>query len=96
MIALGWNVVETQKKKKVTEMLQTAVGQGQQAETKVLIDAGADGLRLDAVRQPFQLRQEAGGANSAGRHDDEPEYASAGDGVCAIPGALIGAKFKAS
>ena len=42
VIAFGWNVVETQKKKKVTEMLQSAVGQSQQAETKVLMDAGQE------------------------------------------------------
>jgi tight adherence protein B len=42
VIAFGVNVVQTQKKKKVTEMLQTAVGQGPQAETQVLFAASQD------------------------------------------------------
>jgi len=45
-IALGWNFVESQKKKKVTEMLQSAVGETQRTETKVLMDA--DEGRSDA------------------------------------------------
>jgi tight adherence protein B len=38
----GWNVAEVQKKKKVTEMLQSAVGGAQRAETKVLLEAKQD------------------------------------------------------
>ena len=45
-IALGWNFLESQKKKKVTEMLQTAVGESQRTETMVLMDA--DQGRSDA------------------------------------------------
>jgi tight adherence protein B len=41
-VAIGWNLVESQKKKKVTEMLQTAVGEAQQVKTEVLIEAGRD------------------------------------------------------
>lgn len=42
-IAGGLHFLEAQKKKKVTEMLQTAVGEAQQLETKVLIEADKQG-----------------------------------------------------
>ncbi len=38
VLAFGSNLVESQKKKKVTEMLQTAVGDQQRTETKVLLE----------------------------------------------------------
>ena len=39
---VGWNVAEVQKKKKVTEMLQSAVGDPHRVETKVLLEADKD------------------------------------------------------
>ncbi len=42
VIAFGWNAIEKQKKKKVTDMLQSSVGEAQQTETKVLIDSGQE------------------------------------------------------
>jgi len=42
-IAAGLQFFETQKKKKVTEMLETAVGEAQQLETRVLIEADKPG-----------------------------------------------------
>jgi tight adherence protein B len=38
VLAFGSNILESQKKKKVTEMLQTAVGEQQRTETKVLLE----------------------------------------------------------
>ncbi len=43
-IAFFWNVLEGQRKKKVTEMLETAVGTAQQIETKVLLDREEGGI----------------------------------------------------
>lgn len=48
-IALGWKYLEAQKKKKVTEMLQTAVGETHHVETKVLMEADSGGN--DALKQ---------------------------------------------
>lgn len=41
-VAFGWNYLEAQKKKKAASMLQTAVGETQRVETKILLDQGAD------------------------------------------------------
>jgi len=94
VIAFGWNVVETAKKKKVTEMLQTAVGQTQQAETKVLFDAGQTASALMRFIGRFNFIQKL-----------EVKLQQSGVGMslktlllsmflCAIPGALLGSRFK--
>ncbi|HXN45041.1 MAG TPA: type II secretion system F family protein [Bryobacteraceae bacterium] len=93
-IAVGQNVVETAKKKKVTEMLQTAVGQAQQADTKVLFDAGETASAVMQFIGHFNFIQKL-----------EVKLQQSGVGMslktlflamflCAIPGALLGAKFK--
>jgi len=94
VIAFGVNVVETQKKKKVTEMLQTAVGQAQQAETKVLFDPVETASAVMRFISHFNFMQKL-----------EAKLQQSGVGMslktlllamflCAIPGALLGARFK--
>jgi len=95
VIAFGMNVVETQKKKKVTEMLQTAVGQTHQAETKVLFDAGQDAGSA--------LMQFVGRFNFAKKMEAKVQQSGMGMTlntlllsmvILMIPGALLGAKFN--
>jgi tight adherence protein B len=65
---VGFNVADVQKKKKVTEMLQSAVGEAQRVETKVLLDAGKDRAaaltkllsRFNVARVMEQRIQQAG------------------------------------
>lgn len=82
------------EKEKVTEMLQTAVGQAQQAETRVLFDAGETASALMRFIGRFNFMQRL-----------EVKLQQSGVGMslktlllamflCAIPGALLGAKFK--
>jgi len=94
VIAFGVNVVETQKKKKVTEMLQTAVGQAQQAETKVLFDAGqtASALMQFIGRFNFAKRMEAALQQSGLAMTLNTLLLSMF--ILGIAGALLGAKFK--
>ncbi len=94
VIAFGVNVVETAKKKKVTEMLQTAVGQAQQAETKVLFDAGQTASaamrfigRFNFAQKLEVKLQQAGLAMSL-------KTLLLSMFLCAIPGVLLGARFK--
>ncbi len=42
MVALGWNYLESQKKKKVAEMLQSVAGETARTETKVLMEPAED------------------------------------------------------
>jgi tight adherence protein B len=42
LVALGWNYLESQKKKKVAEMLQSVVGETARTETKVLMEPAKD------------------------------------------------------
>jgi tight adherence protein B len=93
IVGFGLNVIETQKKKKVTEMLQTAVGQAQQMETKVLMDAGQGpsllvrlATRLNFVKTMDTRIQQSGMAMSL-------NTLLLAMVVLAIPGALLGAKF---
>jgi tight adherence protein B len=94
VIAFGYNVVEAQKKKKVTEMLQSAVGQSQQTETRVLIDAAKQSKsalirflsQLNFARKMEVQIQQAGLTMSLGA-------LVAAMIILAIAGALIGAKF---
>lgn len=72
-IALGWNYLESQKKKKVTEMLQTAVGETQRTETKVLVEREAEGQALEKFLGGFNFAkklettaQQAGRTTSPG------------------------------
>ncbi|HEY1207227.1 MAG: type II secretion system F family protein [Bryobacteraceae bacterium] len=94
VIAFGANVLEAQKKKKVSEMLQTAVGQTQQTETKVLFDAEEAASALIRFVSRFNFAQRM-----------ETKLQQSGMGwslntlllmmvLFTIPGALLGAKFR--
>lgn len=54
-VALGANLLQVQKKKKVTEMLQTAVGDAQRVETRVLIDRIVDTGALTRFLSHFNV-----------------------------------------
>lgn len=94
-IALGWNILESQKKKKVTEMLQSAVGESQRTETKVLMES--EDARRDALKN-FLSR-----FNFAKRLEDRIQQAGLTMTVntllmvmvvLTVPGALLGAKMN--
>ncbi|MGE5644804.1 MAG: type II secretion system F family protein [Acidobacteriota bacterium] len=94
-VALGWNYLEAQKKKKVSEMLQSAVGDARQVETKVLMDAAGSGE--DA------LKQFIGRFNFAKKMETKIQQAGLTMSlnalliqmlVLSVPGALIGAKLN--
>jgi tight adherence protein B len=94
-IAFGWNVVESQKKKKVTEMLQSAVGEARQAETKVLIDAGGaktSGLVQFVSRFNFAKKMETNIQQAGMTMSLHTLLLSMA--IATIPGALLGAKFN--
>lgn len=95
VIAFGVNVVETQKKKKVTEMLQTAVGQTHLAETKVLFDVGhetASVLIRFISRFNFAKKMETKLQQSGMAMNLNTLLVSMF--ILTIPGALLGAKFN--
>jgi tight adherence protein B len=55
---VGWNVAEVQKKRKVTEMLQSAVGESHRVETKVLLEADKDRIAaLTKLLSHFNVAQ---------------------------------------
>jgi tight adherence protein B len=94
-VALAWNYLERQKKKKVTEMLQSAVGETHRVETKVLMQA--DGGTEDA------LKKFIGRFNFVKKLETQIQQAGLtmnvnsllmGMVVLTIPGALIGAKLN--
>lgn len=94
-VALGWNYLEAQKKKKVSEMLQSAVGDARQVETRVLMDATGSGE--DA------LKQFIGRFNFAKKMETKIQQAGLTMSlnalliqmlVLSVPGALIGAKLN--
>jgi tight adherence protein B len=94
-VALGWNYLEAQKKKKVTEMLQTAVGDARQVETKVLMEAdksGGDALKQFVSRFNFARKMEAQ-IQQAGLTMSLNTLLLQMCGL-AVPGALIGAKLN--
>ncbi len=93
-LAIGTNVQESRKKKKVSEMLQTAVGEKQQGETKVLLnrqeaqDAMARFLARFNFFQRLQERiEQAGMTLSVGALLFQMIV---GGGI----GALVGLKFR--
>ncbi len=95
VMVFGWNVLEAQKKKKVTEMLQTAVGQTQQTETKVLMDVGRE--------TGSALMKFIGQLNFAKKLEVKIQQAGLTMNlttllmsmvICTIPGAILGARFK--
>ncbi len=94
VVAFGWSVIETQKKKKVSEMLQTAVGQPRQTETKVLFDAeeAASALVQFVGRFNFAKKLEAQIQQSGMTMSLNTLLLAMF--ALAIPGALLGAKFK--
>jgi tight adherence protein B len=94
VIAFGVNVVETQKKKKVTEMLQTAVGQTQQAETKVLFDAGQTASALMRFIGHFNFAQKLEVKLQQSGMAMSLKTLLLSMFLCAILGALLGARFK--
>jgi tight adherence protein B len=87
-------VVETQKKKKVTEMLQTAVGQTQQAETKVLFDAGQTASALMRFIGHFNFAQKLEVKLQQSGMAMSLKTLLLSMFLCAILGALLGARFK--
>ncbi len=93
VIAFGVNVVETQKKKKVTEMLQTAVGQPQQAETKVLFDAGQTASALMRFIGHFNFIQKLEAKLQQSGLSMSLKTLLLAMFLCAIPGVLLGSKF---
>ncbi len=94
VIAFGSNVIETQKKKKVTEMLQSAVGPARQTETKVLFDAAetASALIQFVSRFNFIKKMEIKLQQSGVPMTLNTLLLSMT--ILTIPGALIGAKFR--
>ena len=94
VIAFGVNVVETQKKKKVTEMLQTAVGQAQQAETKVLFEAGQTASALMRFLGHFNFIQKLEVKLQQSGMTMTLKGLLSSMFLCGIVGALLGAKFK--
>lgn len=93
-ISIGLRYQEGQRKKKVTEMLQTGLSDGGRVETKVLLEAEAEDAGLAKLIAGFNFsrglekRIEQSGLNW------NLNTMLIGMLALTIPGALIGAKFK--